>query len=199
MSLPAFSLSSRNRFQIAAVLCFVLVSGLCRSADDALPDEVASLKESYGREVARVLKPVQAKYIQALERLLDGYTRSGKLDDALKVKEEIELAKQWKTLPTDDLRGEEMENVSRKEFEEWLRTKEFSFKGVSSVTLRFGEEYVDWITGSKSQQYEYKVSGSREVTVIGAQEFELEFSKDLSEGFFVSNIGKYNLTIADAK
>lgn len=168
-------------------------------ADDDLPDDVVSLQESYAREVQRVLIPIQEKYLEALDRLRDSYTRAGKLDEALKIEEEIKLAQEWRSLPLDQLRGGMMEELDRKEFEEWLKTKEFRFRGVSSVTLRFGEDRVDWDTGNKTQQYEYKVKGSRDVVIFGSQEFKLEFEKDLSSGVFMSNIGKYDLTIADAE
>ena len=48
-------------------------------------NELETLTESYEREKARVLAPVEAKYQKALEDLLLKYTKAGRLDEATAV------------------------------------------------------------------------------------------------------------------
>lgn len=170
-----------------------------RAQDAELPREVQMLNESYAREIARVLPPVQEKYIAALERLLETYTRSGALDDALRVKEQIEKARQWNSLPLEQFRNDNNIEMDREGFEKWLRTKSFSFRGVSAVTLEFDKDKVRWITGGQPQEYDFKLRGKRGVIVEGAQNFRLEFADDLTSGTFESNLGQYALTIVDRK
>jgi len=162
-----------------------------------LPSEVKALKESYEREMERVLSPIQSKYIAALEQLQRNYTRAGKLNEAVFVAKEIELAKEWESLPLNQLRGNAKMQMSRDDFRNWLAKKTFTFRGVQLVTLQFEEKHVSWIVGNQPQKYEYKVTGDRRISIMGAQEFKLEFSKDLTSGTFESNAGKYNLTITD--
>lgn len=145
----------------------------------------------------RVLSPIQSKYIAALEQLQRNYTRAGKLNEAVLVYREIALAREWESLPLNQLRSNAKAQMGRDDFKQWILKKTFGFRGVQLVTLQFEEKHVSWIVGNQPQQYDYKVTGDRRITVFGTQEFKLEFSNDLTTGVFESNGGKYNLTISD--
>jgi hypothetical protein len=164
-----------------------------------LPNEIQKLNESYEREIARVLPPIQEKYIQALEQLLEKYTKAGLLEEAMQTKKQIESAKRWESIPLEQFRRQKSGDLNRSEFEDWLKTKSFSFRGVTQVTLEFDDKKVRWIVGGKPQEYDYKVRGKRNLVINGAQEFRMEFVDDLSRGTFESNAGKYDLTIVDRK
>ena len=186
----------RDRMIAMLISLFTLSASLYAEETD-LPQEIEKLNESYALEIARVLPPIQEKYIEALERILENYTKAGSLEEAIKTKEQIESARRWENLPLEQFRSEKNENLSRSEFENWLKTKSFSFRGVSHVTLEFDEDTVRWIVGGKPQEYDFKVRGKRTVVVEGAQDFQLEFVDDLSSGIFKSNIGEYALTIVN--
>lgn len=186
------------RLQLFAILISVFVSVPALYADEAeLPLEIQKLNESYAREIERVLPPIQEKYIAALERILENYTKAGSLEKAIQAKNQIESAKRWENLPLAQLRSEKSGDLSRSEFEAWLKTKSFSFRGVAQVTLEFDDKTVRWIVGGQPQEYDFKVRGKRSVIVEGAQNFRLEFVDDLSSGSFESNLGRYALTIVD--
>lgn len=187
----------REHYSITVLLVLASALVLNANAQDQLPPEVKTLKDSYGREMERVLTPIQNKYIAALEELQRNYTRAGKLSEAVFVSKEIALAKEWESLPLNQLRDSAKSQMSRDDFKKWIITKTFAFRGVQLVTLQFEEKHVSWIAGNKSKLYEYKVTGDRRITVLGPQEFKLEFSSDLTMGTFESNVGKYNLTITD--
>lgn len=167
------------------------------AGETELPQEIVKLNESYAREVARVLPPVQETYIAALEQILEKYTKAGKLDEALATKKQIESAKRWESLPLEQFRVVKLGDLNREGFEKWLKTKSFTFRGVTQVTLEFDDKKVQWIVGGKPQAYDYKVRGKRGVVVEGAQDFRLEFADDLTSGTFESNVAKYDLTIVD--
>ena len=189
---------STIRFQLIVTLISLFAFSPSYIADETVqPQEIQKLNESYAREIARVLPPIQEKYIEALERLLENYTKAGSLDEALQTKKQIESAKRWETLPLKQFLSGKNEDLSRSEFEGWLKTKSFSFRGVSHVTLEFDDKKVRWIVGGMPQEYDFKVRSQRSVIVEGAQNFQLEFAADLSSGTFESNIGKYALTIVD--
>lgn len=182
---------------IAILLTLFALSPTFRADDAELPEEVQKLNESYAREIARVLPPIQEKYLEALERILESYTRAGSFDQALQTKKQIESAMRWENLPLPQSRGEKKEDWGRSEFKDWLKTKSFSFRGVSSVTLEFDDRKVRWIAGGAPREHDFRVSGKRGVIVEGGQNFRLEFADDLSTGTFESNVGKYPLTIVD--
>lgn len=186
-----------RRSGIVALVLFTTAFASTTRAQEQLPAEVKALKESYEREMERVLSPVQSKYIAALEQLQRNYTRAGKLNEAVFVSKEIALAKEWESLPLNQLRSNAKAQMSRDDFKKWITQKTFAFRGVQLVTLQFEEKHVSWVVGNQPQQYQYKVTGDRRIAVMGPQEFKLEFSSDLTTGTFESNVGKYNLTISD--
>ncbi len=59
-------------------------------SQDSLSPELARLKTGYQAAVTKAVSPLTATYRKELERLLDSFTRAGKLDQALQVKKEIE-------------------------------------------------------------------------------------------------------------
>lgn len=190
------------RYRLIAKLILLSYCALSLSLvaeEAALPKEIQKLNENYAREIARVLPPIQDKYIAALEEILAKYTKAGLIDEAVETKKQIESAKRWEGIPLEQFRNQKNENLSRSGFEDWLKTKSFSFRGVSQVTLEFDDKKVQWIAGGKPQAYDYKVRGKRGVVVEGAQDFRLEFVDDLTSGTFESNIAKYDLTIVDRK
>ena len=72
---------------LALVLVMFSPVSLLQAAD---PTELQRLREQYNVAVQRALAPVQATYQQQLERLMDSYTKGGKLNEALSVKAEID-------------------------------------------------------------------------------------------------------------
>lgn len=58
-------------------------------SQDALSPELARLKTSYQAAVTKAVTPLTSTYRKELERLMDGFTRAGKLDQALQVKKEL--------------------------------------------------------------------------------------------------------------
>jgi hypothetical protein len=58
-----------------------------------LPPQLSTLRQSWLASRSRVIEPKNKTYLRDLERLQDKYTRSERLEDALAVKEEIELLK----------------------------------------------------------------------------------------------------------
>ena len=107
------------RYQVFAITALAFVfSPLLHADDSELPKEVQELNESYAREIERVLPPIQEKYIEALERILEYYTKAGSLDEAIRTKKQIEQARRWQTIPLERFRTEEFKNLSRSEFED---------------------------------------------------------------------------------
>ncbi len=47
------------------------------------------LKSTYNETVEHAVKPIRERYVSDLKRLLDDYTKAGKLDQALAIKQEI--------------------------------------------------------------------------------------------------------------
>ncbi len=158
--------------------------------EPTLPEDAASVRGSYAREVERVLDPLRTKYIAALESMKLDDTRDGKLEAALQVDGELKRAKNWEDLPLPTVKIAD----SKEDFGEWLVGKEFSFSGVSQVTLLFGEDSVTWTTGGGTvKEHTYDIDTKRTLTVEGAQDFKLRFSDDLTSGTFSSNVGTYDL------
>jgi len=76
-----------------ALLGFIHFQGVADGAtDDAanLPAEAAQLKRTFEQASERALQPLRTRYIADLKRLLDQETRSGRLEQAAAIKEELE-------------------------------------------------------------------------------------------------------------
>lgn len=79
---------------LAAVACAVFShSGHAQRADDDapnLPSAAAQLKRAYEQASERAIQPIRARYVADLKRLLDQETRSGRLEQAAAIKQELE-------------------------------------------------------------------------------------------------------------
>lgn len=67
-----------------------VVACLCSSAALALDPEVERLQKAHAAAVQRAVAPVDAAYQKELQKLLDQYTKAGKLDAALDAKTALE-------------------------------------------------------------------------------------------------------------
>lgn len=178
-------------------LTTVLISSILASAADGpLPNELSRLKRNYDTAMIRELEEVQSTYISELESLKTKYTKAGDLDAALKVRKEIELAREWKTLPLEKLRLQLLEDLTQEQFSDWLLGVVIDFSGSSgAVTATFEEEHVVWKHRGQKHTHEYKVTGDRRINIDGAGTYKLTFEKNLQGGTIVSSRGEYPLRI----
>src|SRR6185295_17852433 len=58
----------------------------------ARSEDLKSLRGTYVAAVERAAKPLRETYIKELQRLLDAKSKSGKLDEAIEIKSELERA-----------------------------------------------------------------------------------------------------------
>ena len=76
--------------QPATIAALVLATSTIQLwSQEALSPELARLKTSYQAAVTKAVTPLTSTYRKELERLMDGFTRAGKLDQALQVKKEL--------------------------------------------------------------------------------------------------------------
>ncbi|MBL9178197.1 MAG: hypothetical protein JNM65_09045 [Verrucomicrobiaceae bacterium] len=73
-----------------------LISAICGdvAAQTADPPELVRLRTAYDAAVARAVKPMTETYIVELTKIQETYTRTAKLDEALKIANEIKVAKE---------------------------------------------------------------------------------------------------------
>lgn len=120
----------------------------------AEPADLVRLRDNYQQAAERALTPVKATYEKELQKLLDAYTKAGKLDDALVVKNELAKLKGGVvTAPvsspeTDKLRGYFVDRT-------WVTGSgsAFSFNkdGTGEVQWNEGKEAFKWeITDPKT-------------------------------------------------
>jgi pentatricopeptide repeat protein len=92
-------------------IAFFLVVALPTISLSAEPADLARLRDNYLQAAERALTPVKLTYEKELQKLLDTYTKAGKLDDALQVKNEMTklkggvIAAPVSSPETDKLRG----------------------------------------------------------------------------------------------
>ncbi|HRQ89510.1 MAG TPA: hypothetical protein PLA50_11970 [Bacteroidia bacterium] len=84
MNLPAAA------FLASLCLCWFAPVPVADAQEPQAPEELAKLRSAYDTEISRVTDPVRKRYLDALQRLQEQYTRSGELDKALVVLGEIE-------------------------------------------------------------------------------------------------------------
>jgi hypothetical protein len=60
------------------------------AAETKLPGDALRLKQTYQQATERALQPLRERYASDLKRLLDSYTRSGKLAEAVAIKSELD-------------------------------------------------------------------------------------------------------------
>lgn len=66
---------------------FLFVLALPLSASE--PKELAEAKASYEAAVERAVAPLRDKYVAHLKKLVEQYTKAGKLDEAMKARQEM--------------------------------------------------------------------------------------------------------------
>lgn len=109
------------------------------SADDPIPGRLEAVLKTYEAEFLRALKPVQTKYITALEGYLREFSQIGDLAAAKEVQDEIEQVKLWKTIPLEHQRGARKPDNAR------IASLQESYEGAAleaakPVTIRFLEQ-----------------------------------------------------------
>jgi hypothetical protein len=73
-------------------ILFLIISSVVPqiySADTVAPAELTRLRTSYEGASQRALAPIKQTYAKALQQLLEQFTKSGKLDEAVQVKAEL--------------------------------------------------------------------------------------------------------------
>ncbi len=60
------------------------------ASETRLPSDALRLKQTYQQASERALQPLRERYASDLKRLLDSYTRSGKLVEAIAIKSELD-------------------------------------------------------------------------------------------------------------
>jgi hypothetical protein len=65
-------------------------AALLATTHAAEPPQLTALRQSYQQARTRVTEPIDTRYRQDLQRLLEASTRAGKLDEALAVKAEMD-------------------------------------------------------------------------------------------------------------
>ena len=80
-----------HSFVLATVSSFLgfCLFGSGTNAQDS-PEELVKLRASYESEIARITQPTRKRYLEALQRLQEQYTRSGELDKALVVRKDMQ-------------------------------------------------------------------------------------------------------------
>ena len=81
-----------SRFITLLAAAFSIASAIQHASADSgkLPDEAAQLKRAYQQAAERAVGPIRERYAADLKRLLEQATRSGKLDQALAIKNELD-------------------------------------------------------------------------------------------------------------
>lgn len=68
---------------------FATFMALSNNAGAELPDEVAALKSKREEAITAAVRPIDAKYLQALAALKDKFTKAGNLEKAIAVDNEL--------------------------------------------------------------------------------------------------------------
>ena len=76
---------------LSVLIVFALIATEARPSDESVPSELEKLRASYEMEIKRVTEVPKRKYLEALEKLQQFYTRSQDLDKALIVRNEIQI------------------------------------------------------------------------------------------------------------
>lgn len=76
------------------IICVISILGCLPSMAEDDPAKLLSLRESWKGAKERSLRPVKEKYLTALIKLRDDLTKQRRLEDAVQVREEIEVLTQ---------------------------------------------------------------------------------------------------------
>jgi len=87
---------------LSVLITMLLLGGMTRvlaagaekgePAPGKLPEEANRLRQNFWEAAEHAVQPVRERYVADLKRLLEQYTRAGRLDDALAVKAELEAS-----------------------------------------------------------------------------------------------------------
>lgn len=161
----------KTRQALLAALLFFTRFGL---AQEAVSPELARLKTSYQAAVTKAVSPLTATYRKELERLMDSFTRAGKLDQALQVKKELASLDGASLAKAETEAGGKQEPsvvteapVTTIEETSWsakngfIERIEFHAKGAMTVFNRNKKTYGGWT-------YKQAQDGSLAITATGA-------------------------------
>jgi|GEM_PF-2642035 len=108
------------------VVFTIIPWGAIRAADDT--EELQKLKTSHSTASERALTPIKVTYKRELERLMQTYTKSGKLEAALAVKAELALLSEPTATGSSVVdSSKKVEQASKRELEKLLTTGTWTF------------------------------------------------------------------------
>ena len=154
------------------VIAFLFVTSASRG-QQIEPQRLSQLRESWSAAKERALKPINSRYEQELNKLLQLYTKSGNLDDAIAVRKEIERISSPSEAPPQKtplkkvneqklLSGEWVKNASRAiEFNDGGSAK-YTKSGGSNSILKWERKdeqiYFFELTPAKEVRHKWKIS-----------------------------------------
>lgn len=76
---------------LSSLIMSAVIASLALSAAPApdTPKDLAAARKAYAGAVEKAVQPLRADYLRSLDRLLQDYTRAGKLEAAVAVKKEM--------------------------------------------------------------------------------------------------------------
>lgn len=98
----------RKNIQIRNTLLTLLCLSGIATAQESMPEDAARLKRGWQDARARAVEPLDAKYLQELEKLLQAHTKAGRLDAALAIRTEL-ASIQSATAAANDVSGSSSE------------------------------------------------------------------------------------------
>jgi hypothetical protein len=82
-------MNARINIQIRTIFLTILCLCGITTAQEAMPEDAARLKKSWQDARARAVEPLDEKYRQELDKLLQAHTKAGRLDAALAIRAEL--------------------------------------------------------------------------------------------------------------
>ncbi len=130
-------------------------TSLCQAAE---PVEVTQLRSQYELAVERATAPHRATYLKQLERLLEKFTKAGKLDEALATKAELDKMRAPAAAPMDPA-AERAESVRK-----WMTGRVWTTGFTDYAFKEDGSGVATWAKGTEAFAWELLPDATVSVT-----------------------------------
>ena len=151
-----------NTFVSFALLFSLSIHTLAATPPATNPaSEADRLKQAYLQATEKAIQPIRDRYMADLRRLLDQYTRSGKLEDALVVTKELEIVQKSAITSTETVTGWTQRLIGTSWI--WNNKERITFTEASKVTPDF--DNMNWKV-LKPGTVEYNFGNGNRGTIV---------------------------------